>query len=182
MFSRRSSRSVNELQFFSWLYAISSSCAQCPSFTLPQGISIFTLKPSLCFFSLVRCELVVWVFSWLLFSILSFTVSQEEISSRITFQPFTRGTVVSWFRWCWNRVVGVTTKFRRYVIKMWIQNDGSNKCTGHKKVYPRLPATWVKALDFYRFAKSAKICLRLVYLISHSSIGMYCWLRSGSTV
>ena len=52
----------------------------------------------------------------------------------------------------------------------------NNKCTGHKKVHPRLPGTWDKALDFYRFAKSAKIHLRLIYLISHSSIGTYCGL------
>ena len=87
-----------------------------------------------------------------------------------------------WFRWCWNRLVEVevTTKLRRYVIKMWIQNDGYNKCTGHKKVHPRLPGTWDKALDFYRFAKSAKIRLRVIYLISHSSIAKYRGLRSGS--
>ena len=88
-----------------------------------------------------------------------------------------------WFRRCWNQLVEVTTKFRWYVIKMWIQNDVFyNKCTDHKKVHPRLPGTWDKALDFYRFAKSAKIRLRLIYLISHSSIGTYCGLRSGSTV
>ena len=35
-----------------------------------------------------------------------------------------------------------------------------------KKVRPRLPGAWDKAFDFYRFAKSAKICLRLIYLIT----------------
>ena len=50
-----------------------------------------------------------------------------------------------------------------------------------KKVHPKLP-TLVKALGFYRFAKSAKIRLRLISLISHSSIGTYCGLRSGSAV
>ena len=79
----------------------------------------------------------------------------------------------SWFRWRWNRLVEDTTMFRRYVIKMCIQNDGYNKCTGDKIVHPRLPATWDKALDFYRFAKSAKICLWLIYFISYSSIGTY---------
>ena len=55
------------------------------------------------------------------------------------------------------------------MFKMWIQNDGYNKCTGHKKVHPRLPGTWDKALDFYRFAKSAKIRLRLIFsLVIHS--------------
>ena len=62
---------------------------------------------------------------------------------------------------------------------MWIQNDGYNKCTGHKKVHPGLLATWDKALDFYRFSKSAKICLQLINLISYSSIGTYRGLRSG---
>ena len=37
------------------------------------------------------------------------------------------------FRWCWNWLVEVTTKFQRFVIEMWIQNDSYNKCTGHKK-------------------------------------------------
>ena len=40
-----------------------------------------------------------------------------------------------------------------------------------KKIRPRLPGVWDKALDLYRFPKSAKIHLRLIYLISHSSIG-----------
>ena len=135
------------------------------------------------FLLLVRCELVVWMFSWLVFSILSFIASQEEISSRTTSQSFTRAAVDGhiWFRWCWNRLVEVTAKFQRYVIKMWIQNDGYNKCTGHKKVHPRLP-TLDKALAFYRFAKSAKIRLWLISLINHSSIGTYCGLRSGSAV
>ena len=180
----RSSHSVKELQFFSLLYTISSSCAQRSSFALPQAIGVFTLKPSRSFFSLVRCELVVWVFSWLVFNILSFTASQEEISSRTNLTILHKSSSGHiWFRWCWNRLVEVeiTTKFRRYVIKMWIQNDGYNKCTGHKKVHPRLPGTWDKALDFCRFAKSAKIPLRLIYLISHSSIGTYRGLRSGST-
>ena len=93
MFCWRSSHSVNELQFFSFLYTISSSCTQRSSFALPQAIGVFTLKPSTSFFSLVRCELVVWVFSWLVFSILSFTASREEKSSRATLQPFTRVAV-----------------------------------------------------------------------------------------
>ena len=63
---------------------------------------------------------------------------------------------------------------------MWIQNDGYNKCTGQKKVHRRFPGTWNKALDFYRFAKSANIALQLIYDISHSSIGKYLGLRSGS--
>ena len=50
---------------------------------------------------------------------------------------------------------------------MWIQNDGYNKCIDHKKVCPRLPGAWDKALDFYRFAKSAKIRLQVIYDISH---------------
>ena len=93
MFCRRSSHSVKELQFFSLLYTISSSCTQHSSFALPQTIGVFMLKPSRSLFSLVRCELVVWVFSWLVFSILSFTASQEEISSRTTLQSFTRAAV-----------------------------------------------------------------------------------------
>ena len=86
----------------------------------------------------------------------------------------------NWLRWCWNRLVEVTTKFRRFVFMMWMQNDGYSTCTGHKKVHPWLPGTWDKALDFYRFVKSAKIRLRLIYLISHSSIGTYRGLKSGS--
>ena len=93
VFCRRSSHSVKELQLFSFLYTVSSSCAQRSSFALPQAIGVFMLKPSRSFFSLVRCELVVWVFSWLVFSILSFTASQEEISSRTTSQSFTRAAV-----------------------------------------------------------------------------------------
>ena len=49
-----------------------------------------------------------------------------------------------------------------------------------QKVHPRLPGAWEKALDFYRLAKSAKIRLRLIYLISHSSSGTYRELRSES--
>ena len=177
MFCRRPSRSVNKLQSFSLLYTTSSSCTQRSSFALPQAIGVSTLKPSRSFFSFMRCELVMWMFSWMVFSFLSFTASQEEISSRTTLQSFTRAAVNTW-----NRLVEVTTKFRRYVIKMWIQNDGFNKCTGHKKVHLRLPGTSDKALDFYRFAKSAKIRLQLIYIISHSSIGTYHELRSGSTV
>ena len=75
----------------------------------------------------------------------------------------------SWFRWCWNQLVEVTAKFPRYVFKMWLQNDGYNKCTAHKKIHPRLPGTCYKALDFYRFAKSAKIHLQLIFsLVIHS--------------
>ena len=44
-------------------------------------------------FSLVRCELVLWVFSWQVFSILNLTASQEETSSRTTLQSFTRAAV-----------------------------------------------------------------------------------------
>ena len=91
VFCRRSSHSVKELQLFSFLYTVSSSCAQRSSFALPQAIGVF--KSSRGLFSLVRYELVVWVFSWLVFSILSFTVSQEEISSRTTLQSFTRAAV-----------------------------------------------------------------------------------------
>ena len=89
VFCRRLSRSVNELQLFSLLYTISCSCTQQSSFTLPQAIGVFMLKPSRSLFSLVRCELTVWVFSWLVLNALSFTASQEEISSRTTLQSFT---------------------------------------------------------------------------------------------
>ena len=85
----------------------------------------------------------------------------------------------SWYR-CGYQLVEVTAKVQRYVFKMWIQNGGYNKCTGHKKVHSRLAGTWDKAVDFYRFAKSAKICLQQIYLISHSSIHKYHGLRSGS--
>ena len=46
IFYRRSSHSIRELQFISLLDTISSSCAQCSSFALPQAIGVFTLKPS----------------------------------------------------------------------------------------------------------------------------------------
>ena len=49
-----------------------------------------------------------------------------------------------------------------------------------KNIRPRLSGTWDKALEFYRFSTSAKIPLRLVYHISHSPIGTYHGLRSGS--
>ena len=93
VFSERSSCSVKELQFFSLLYTISSSCAQYSSFALFQAIGVFMLKTSRSLSTLVRCELVVWVFSLLAFSILSFTASQEVISSRTTLQSFTRASV-----------------------------------------------------------------------------------------
>ena len=63
---------------------------------------------------------------------------------------------------------------------MWIENDGYNKTRDYKKGHARLPGAWDKALDFYGFAKSAKIHLRLIYHISNSSIGKYCGLKSGS--
>ena len=40
-------------------------------------------------------------------------------------------------------------------MNLWFQNDSYNKCTGHKTVHPSLSGAWDKALDFYRFAKSA---------------------------
>ena len=79
MFCRRSNRSVNELQVFSLLYTISPSCTQRSSFALPQAIGVFTLKHSRSFFCLVRCELVMWVFFWLVFNILRFTASQKAV-------------------------------------------------------------------------------------------------------
>ena len=147
---------------------------------MPQAIRVFTVKTSRSLFSLVRCELVVWVFSWLVFSIKLYSITRGNILKDNLTISDKSSSGHCLFRWCWNWLADVTTKFQRYVIKMWIQNDGYNKCTGHKKVHPRLPGTWDKALDFYRFAKSAKICLRLIYLISHSSIGIYRGLRPGS--
>ena len=70
-FCRRSSRSVRELHFFSLLVTTSSSCVQRSSFTLPQTVSIFTLESSRILSSSVKCMLIVWVFSWLVLSILS---------------------------------------------------------------------------------------------------------------
>ena len=78
-----------------------------------------------------------------------------------------------------NQLAEVITKFRRLGVKMCIQNYKYNKCTGNKNIHPKFPGAWDKALDFYRFAKSAKVCLQPVYLISHSSIGTYRGLRSG---
>ena len=180
MFYRRSSCCVNELQFFSLLYAISFSCTQCSSFALPQAIGVFTLKPSRSFlFSEMWTSRMGVFLTGVQHLKLYSTTRRNILKGNVTIlHKSSRGHI--WFRWCSNRLFDVTTKFRRYVIKMWIQNDGYNKCTGHKKVHPRLPGTWDKALDFYRFAKSAKICLSLIYLISHSSIGMYYGLRSGS--
>ena len=138
MVCRRSSRSVNELQFFSLLYTISSSCAQRSSFALPQAIGVFMLKPSRSFFSLVRCELVKWMFSWLVFSILSFCVGVFLTGvQHLKLYSISRRNILkdnltilhksssghNRIRWCWNGLVEVTTKFGRYVIKMWIQND-----------------------------------------------------------
>ena len=61
-FCKRSSRSVRELQFFS-LLDTSFSGAQPSSFALPEAIGVLTLKPSKSLSSLVRYELVLWVFS-----------------------------------------------------------------------------------------------------------------------
>ena len=85
-----SSRSVTVLQFFSLLDTISSNFAQHLSFVLPQAIAVFMLKHTRTLSSLVRYELVVWVFLWLVFRILSFTASRiGEMSSRTTLQSFT---------------------------------------------------------------------------------------------
>ena len=100
VFCRRSSCSVKELQFFSLLYTISSSCAQCSSFALPQAIGVFTLKPSRSLSSLTRYELVVWVFSWLVFSILNFTTSQE-IAVRATLQSDNLSQEQKWTQLIW---------------------------------------------------------------------------------
>ena len=94
VFCWSSTCSIREWQFFSFLDTIPSSCVHCSSFALPQAIGVSPLKPSRSLFSVVRCELVVWVFSWLISCVLSFTASQEEeISSRTTLQSFTRAAV-----------------------------------------------------------------------------------------
>ena len=182
VFCRRSSRSVKELQFFSLLYTTSSSCAQRSSFALPQAIGVFMLKPSRLEESLLFSEM--WTSRVGVFLTGVQHLNLYNITGRNIFKDnltiFHRSSSGhSWFRWCWNPLVEVTTKFQRYVLKMWIQNDGYNKCTGHKKVHSGLPGTWDKALDFYRFSKSAKIRLQLINLISYSSIGTYRGLRSG---
>ena len=150
VFCRRSSTSVNELQFFSFLYTI-SSCAQCSSLAFPQAIGVFTLKPSRSFFSEMWtsrvCVFLTAVQHIKLYSITRRNIVKDNLT---ILHKSSSGHI--WFRWCWSRLVKVTTKFQRYVIKMWIQNDGYNKSTCHKKVHPSLPGTWDKALDFYRFA------------------------------
>ena len=181
VFCRRSSCSVRDLQLFSLLDTTSSSCAQRLSFALPQAIGVFSLKPSRSLSSLVRCELVMWVFSWLVFSILSFTASrEEEISSRTTLQSFTWAAVdttdlddveIDLLR-SPQSFEGLLLRCR---FRMIVIINGQVT----KKVRPRLPGAWDKAPDFYRFAKSAKIRLWLIYLNSHSSLGMYRGLRSG---
>ena len=169
VFCRRSSHSVKELQLFSFLYTVSSSCAQRSSFALPQAIGVFMLKPSRLEESLLFSEMWtsrVGVFLTGVQHLKLYSITRRNIlkDNLTIFHKSSSGHI--WFRRCWNQLVEVTTKFRWYVIKMWIQNDVFyNKCTDHKKVHPRLPGTWDKALDFYRFAKSAKICLRLIYLI-----------------
>ena len=165
VFCRRSSRSVKELQFFSLLYTTSSSCAQRSSFALPQAIGVFMLKPSRLEESLLFSEMWTSRVGVFLTGVQLYSITRRNIlkDNLTIFHKSSSGH--SWYRWCWNQLVVVTTKVRRYVFKMWIQNDGYNKCTGHKKVHSSLPGTWDQAVDFYRFAKSAKICLRLIYLI-----------------
>ena len=93
-FCKRSSSSVRELQFFTLVDAALSSCAQHSSISLCKAIGVFTLKFSKNLSSLIRCELVLWVFFWFMFNILSFSASwKENVSWRTTLQAFT-GTAV----------------------------------------------------------------------------------------
>ena len=148
VFCRRSRCSVRELQFISFLDTISSSCAQRWWFALPKAIGVFMLKPSRSLFSLVKCELVVWVFSWLVFSILGFTASrEEEISSRTTLQSFTRAAED-------------TVDLDDVEINLL-----------------RSPQSFEDMLLICGFRI---IRLWLIYLISHSFIGMYHGMRTGS--
>ena len=50
---------------------------------------------------------------------------------------------------------------------MWIQNNGYNKCTGHKKVRPRLPGSWDKALDLFQII-SAVLEPKILFSIAMS--------------
>ena len=104
------------------------------------------------------------------FSILSFTASQEEISSRATLQSFTRAAVdavdlddveIDLLR----SPQSFQDMFLRCGYRMMVIINAQLT----KKIHPRLPGTCYKALDFYRFAKSAKIHLQLIFsLVIHS--------------
>ena len=78
------------------------------------------------------------MFSWLVFSILSFCVGVFLTGvQHLKLYSISRRNILkdnltilhksssghNRIRWCWNGLNEVTTKFRRYVIKMWIQND-----------------------------------------------------------
>ena len=131
---------------------------------------------------LVRCELVVWVFPWLVFIILIFTASQEEkLSSRTTLQSFTWAAVdTTDLDDVEIDLLRSPQSFKGLLLRCGFRMIVIINVQVTKKVHPRLHSTWEKALDFYRFAKSPKICLWLIYLLIHSSIGTYYGLRSGS--
>ena len=76
-FCRRYSRFARELHFFS-LLVTTSSCVHRSSFTLPQTVSIFKLESSRILSSLVKRMLIVWVFSWLVLSILSIQHDEKK--------------------------------------------------------------------------------------------------------
>ena len=101
----------------------------------------------------MRCELVVWVFSWQVLNILSFRSSpEEEISSGINTISLDDVEI---------DLLRSPQSFEDSVLRYGL------------RIYPRLPDTWDKAIDFYRSAMSAKIHLELIYLINHSSNGTY---------
>ena len=136
------------------------------------------LKESLFFSEMWTSRVGVFLTGVQHLKLYSITRRRNILKDNLTiFHKSSRGD--SWFRWCWNWLVEVTAKFQRYVIKMWFRMMVVINAQVTKKYIPGCLALG-KALDFYRFAKFAKICLWLIYLISHSSIGMYDGLRSGS--
>ena len=105
MFCRRSSHSVNELQFFSLLYTISSSCTQRSSFALPQAISVFTLKDILLHLKMLETPQFC---NWYLSLFICFTMSSSYWESNFSDKmskgqrSFTSSQVI-WFMCLWNK-------------------------------------------------------------------------------
>ena len=96
-----------------------------------------------------------------MFSILSFTASQEEkISSRRTLQSFTRAAVdTTDLDDVEIDLLRSPQSFKGLLLRCGFRMIVIINAQVTKKVHPRLHGTLDKALDFYRFAKSPKISL-----------------------
>ena len=81
------------------------------------------------------------------------------------------GTVLS------QKLLRFPQKFEVLAMGWWFRIIIQNYAQ-ENTVSPKLPGSYDKAVDFHKYAKSVRICSRLIYLISHSSIDVYRGLRS----